>query len=431
MSSITSMWSHSDREYWENDNTVTLVATSTMNFQNGRTGTGLRGWKDLISSHHNATTILTGSNCRTDEYLRGQIILRYLLSDGALKTLKVRGWLSKPSFLYHPGSLAWSSVDNQAKAKFYGAINDAVSGFYAGPFIGELRETIRFVRKPLASVREHFNKYLDHVLGYVNGKPVARRHRPRGKRKISSFRKFNQAEKLEVVGNTWLEYRFGLRPLLHDVSEALKAIGELCGEDRVIPVYASAKSDITNFKGETRQMLWNSHIRAVVTEKSVGRVEVRYKGAIAVQATELGLKGLVQSSAHLGPRDFVPTLIELCPFSWLADYFVNISDVVGSIAIDLRPLAWYCRTVRRQVIHDVSGVPDVALMKSYLSKNFKGCAGSAGFTRITRTELLRDAPSLGLVYPEFSLPDYPIQLANLGALAAKSKAISSKLERLS
>lgn len=431
MTTKTKYWRMSQRMYYTIDDATVSVFALSLSQTCVRNGVGLRGWQDLIASGANATTPLTGNDCSEEGYIPGNVSLRYQPPGAPLQKRGAYGWLTKPTTLYTPTAMPYSSVSNQALAKFYSEINKVVSGFYAGPFLGEIRETISMLRRPLGAIREHLDRYLNHVLGYVNGKPVPKRHRPKKKQSISSFRKFNQAEKLEVIGNTWLEVRFGMLPLIKDVNEFLKSIGELVDVDQVLPVVSWAESVDKNYFFQQRQELHNALVRLVVTEKATGSVKVRFKGAVRVKASAPGLKGWFQNASHLGPRDFVPTLVELCPFSWLADYFLNVSDVINSIFVDTSPLSWYCRTIRRSVFHDVEGVVDAAAMKAYLQGAYKGSSGSPGFTRIRTSHVIRDVPVLGLVVPAFNFPDFPPQFMNMAALVIKNRSVTQKLVSLS
>jgi len=427
MGTKTKYWSMAQRLTYATNGSTVAIHPLTLKYTCGRTGSSLPHWRDIIANHGNATTALSASDCSAEEYIPGDVTVRVQSTGNPLVRYNASGWLTRPPTLYTPSAMPYVSVDNQARAKFYSEINKAISGFYAGPFLGEIRETIGMLRKPLRSIREHFDKYLDHVLGYVNGKPVLKRHRPKGKRNISSFRKFNQAEKLNVVGNTWLEYRFGMVPFIKDINELLKSLGNLVDVDRILPVHAWAEDVVNNYMMLTSNDLHNNHVRVVITTKCTGTVKVRYVGGVLVKATAPGLSGWFANASHLGPRDFIPTLVELCPYSWLADYFVNVSDIVNSIFIDTSPLQWYCRTIRRCVLHDCSGVTDAAAMKAYLGSAFKGSTGQPGFTRIRTTHIIRDVPYLGMVTPEFSFPTWPASLMNMAALVIKNKSVAAKI----
>jgi hypothetical protein len=431
MTQTTKYWRFAQRLQYTVDGATTYLGGLSLNYTCGRNGVSLPRWQDIIANHGNATTPFTGVDCGEEGFIPASITVRVKPVGAALTRYGVNGWLTRPTVLYSANALPYSQVDNQARAKFYSEINKAVSEFYAGPFLGEIRETISMLKKPLRGIREHLDRYLDHVLGYVNGKPVPRRHRPRRKRNISSFRKYNQAEKLEVIGNTWLEVRFGMLPLIKDINSFLKSIGDLIDVDQILPVSAWAENVEANYAFTSTPELHNNHVRVITTLKATGKTKVRYKGAVLVKATAPGLSGWVRGASHLGPRDFVPTLVELCPFSWLADYFINVSDVVNSIFIDLSPLQWYCRTIRRSIYHDCSGVVDVAAMKAYLGTAYQGFSGGPGFTRIRTTHVTRDVPILGMVTPAVSFPTWPASLMNMGALMLRSRSISAKLEALS
>lgn len=431
MGNKTKYWSMAQRQFWERDGVITAMWPLTINYLCGRTGVGLRGWKQAIANHSNATTPMTGTNCETVEYLPGNVSVSYQTPGMPRTTFKVRGWMSRPNVLYSPQALSYESIDNQAKARFYAQIEEATSKFQGGEFFGEIRETVRMLKRPFSAIRDHLNRYLDHVLGYVNGKPVPIRHRPRGKRKISSFRNYDQAEKLRVIGQTWLEWRFGMRPFVKDVEEILVGLGNIITEDVVVPVFAQAKSEISNYMSSSTPELYNNHIRTIRTEKATGTVVVRYKGAVVVKGTDPGILGFLRDRSNLDFGHFIPTLWELCPYSWLVDYLANVQQVIQSIFVDLRPLAWYCRTIRRQIFHDIGGTTDHALMKAYLGSSYQGSFGVPGFTRIAVTHVIRDVPSLGMVHLELKTPDFPIQFMNMGALLLKSQAVSRKLNSMS
>lgn len=438
------------RQYWVTDGEVGAVFPFSISYLCGRNGSGLRGYRQVIASHGNATTPFTGTNCTCDSYIPGDVLVTSQSVGNPVRSHRVRGWLTKPAVLYTASGLSYTNANNRALAAFYANINEAVTSFQGGSFLGEIGQTIRMLKRPMAGIRSHLNGYLNVINGYVGGKAVPLRHRPtRNGRNVgwtfvngkpapigyasrvrnSSFRSYNQAQKLQVIGSTWLEWRFGINPLVKDVQEVLSTLGKLVDEERLAPVKAFG-SEETPISESFVPELYNNFCRVNIHTRAYGRVSVRYKGQILIKANAPGLTGLA-AVGHFGPRDWMPTLWELTPYSWAVDYFLNVSDMIRGLVIDLTPLSWYARTIRREVFHDVGGAVDHALVKAYLGKTYRGSAGSPGFTRIRTTHIIRDIPALGLVKPEFKLPTWPASLMNMAAVVIQSKALAEKLRKMS
>lgn len=71
----------------------------------------------------------------------------------------------------------------------------------------------------------------------------------------------------------------------------------------------------------------------------------RLKGVIRTKSGDDGLVSLDQDFGLLA-RDFLPTVWEVIPWSFVADYFVNIGDMVSAWSYGFQDLNWACETIR-------------------------------------------------------------------------------------
>jgi len=230
-------------------------------------------------------------------------------------------YLGLPSFSL---DMATTSADNLALKRYYSAINSVSTKLSGLVFTGELRESLRMIRSPARALRYGVSDYLRHLKRV--GPTIA-------KRKRKSF-----------VRDTWLEYSFGWRPLISDLDSAIdafysskvtKPIFEMVkgsGRDKRV------KSFLTNQQASNGGLIWAYDV------EDTEEVFVQYRGVY--RSTGNG----VSNSHHYGfkPAEFLPTLWELIPYSFLVDYFTNVGDIISSWSYRWQASDWTARLIRRQ-----------------------------------------------------------------------------------
>jgi hypothetical protein len=287
---------------------------------------------------------------------------------------------------------AISDLLNDAKSK--------MSAFEAGQDLGELRETIHSCLHPMQSIR-------DHVLGYFD---VLQKKR-RGRRKVSLPK---------ALSDTYLEFRFGWNPLASDVADAIAKIPFNRPSVQAIHGKAHRVVDSNSSDSLPLPMDGEGTIRTSYNWKSTSKFSVKYMGAIWTRADHGAGRIPLAQSLQVLPRDWLPTAWDLIPYSWIADYFTNIGDIINAACFPSSLMAWCaCTSVtqyvsQRTVAEQAFGFTEPPFVTDYKTKYF--CYGGnrrVSEKRFTRSPInpLDLMPPLRIRIPVSSRP-----WENMGAL---------------
>lgn len=336
------------------DNGVLVQTTGgNFNFTNvrRRTGTTLPGWKKIIQNGGNATTIFNGT-------IRQQNIKRPMLHRAV--------WQSSPTVLsveeltgfpywYNLGFGDPSASDpialELASKFFLKRLQETRQAMQGGIFGGELRETFSMLRRPAKTLFESIPKYLDALVkrrrgvGSFGGKRLLVENRAamiRAERKrIGILNK--------IAADTWLEYSFGWKPLISDIQDAVKAIGRRGENSFIQKLSAKGENEVVNYHSGTNEypiadqfVTW---VRVTQTIKTKYSCQIR--GAVKVNST-VSQAARNRELFGITWEQFIPTVWELLPWSFLADYFTNIGDILNARAVNTADLAWTSRTMRAE-----------------------------------------------------------------------------------
>lgn len=285
-------------------------------------------WRSDIAHNRNATTNLTGYACDvsvSSGYCWAEKKVKP--STGSYKK-EVLGEYFTPeidSSLTLTGLSSSVSTD-MAKQRFLKKLIEAQQSMQGLVALGELGETLRMLRRP---ARALYNKFL-------NWNTVARKLRPRrGAPKRGRSDSIKSWERR--VANEWLQYSYGVRPLIADIDDAGRAInkwGDWYGEK--IMLAAKGVDD------QSSQTTVSEQIDGVFRFKKTVVVNTSCVTVIA-GATRTFAMNPVQFQSRLfgfSPESFVPSLYELIPWSFAVDYFTNINEIVNGWAWQRCGLAW-------------------------------------------------------------------------------------------
>lgn len=306
-----------------------------------------------------------------------------------------------PNTADEAASAALARADNLALIRYYQRIAAVHSVFKGMVFGGELAESLRMIKSPAKKLRMGINDYLDYIKRYGRSRHFSRRDR--------------------FVRDTWLEYSFGWKPLISDIDNAvdafynsrlvkplfrfIKANSGIQEESRTI----TARSIISSWDGHTRR--WNDVL--------VPGAGVRYYGVYHSRGN-----GVLNSHAYgFKPQEFIPTLWELIPYSFLVDYFTNLGDIVSSWSYRSLGPAWTSKGTIRQILSYTERgrvERNTSLQANYLTYSSGGLGMStlrSKFVRRTRLVIL------GIPSFEFECPGLTsTKWLNLAALSTKLAA---------
>lgn len=242
-------------------------------------------------------------------------------------------------------SEAWASAtdqslaENLAKQAFLGKLTKANRSMQTGVALGELRKTLRMVRNPVMGLWRATKRSLA-ALRKVRTDTLRKSRR---KPKPLLLKEIN-----DNINDKYLEETFGWAPLINDVEDAyhgLKALGDgRFGGEWVSAFFSlSRDSDRTVSSLTQANYIVSFHIERwrefTYLVKFYGRTEFLVDSPITNAAGRFGLL----------PRDFVATVWELIPYSFLIDYFSNAGEVIEGWSRGRAGLGWSSVSKRTEI----------------------------------------------------------------------------------
>ncbi|DAD49962.1 maturation protein [ssRNA phage Esthiorhiza.2_46] len=300
---------------------------------NSVTGSYLPGWKSIIRSGGNATTNLNGIEflIEGDTFFSYQRFGHYP-AYGYAVTYQCSGhypynWVN--SAIEASPSLK-AEVKNRAIRKFLDDAKSKRTSFEAGQDLGEIKQTIESFVHPMKSLR-------DLTLGYFQKLKKAK-----GKYRDSiSLHK--------ALSDSYLEYRFGWRPLALDIADAYAGLTSRTRMSNTAPCSASGKgSEKLDSSSGLASYGWDS--RMVLDQNSYLNYSFRIKGAIRLNLDSNGRIPLAQSLQLSTVNDFAVTAWDLLPYSFVVDYFVNVGEIVNALTFPTSDLTYVVATERTELI---------------------------------------------------------------------------------
>jgi len=380
--------------------------TIVLSWTNGTSGVKNPFWKSQVKSGVNATTPFSWNVAYAEpSWFTVQWDKSWNDNQGRFAAFRKGTTSGYAAYEFFPtGALPDSGivtrVTNRCIRKFISACNEATSSFEAGQDIGEYKETLNSIHRPLNSLSLKLNEYISALT--------------KVRRSVRSGPKLKK-----VLADTYLEFRFGWLPLADDV-------GKLIADAQryrfpVIPVrgsasenFAASVSDVNfSYSGYCPYGLVRSLHRNI-------NYSLRYKGAIRSGSDASGRIGLAQS-LQLLPENWLPTAWDLLPYSWIADYFTNVGDIITSLSFVNSRLVWAKKSSQTREtltygdVRAASGFGSPPPGDTLVSDN---CWASGGAGVVEWTQGSRSALTSSDLMPrfEFRIPTSKYPYFNLAAL---------------
>jgi len=341
-------WRSNDSPSGGSWSTETLVADSTVT-----TSGNIRDWNRRIRLGQSATTYLDGRRY----VLASELVhLNFSLWTNVAKTTWRGtdhrfhvGWaLGFPA--ENLGSLAL--LKQRAYRGFWSKAKDACQDLSSGTVLGELRKTVGMIRRPLMSLRQAVGSYAQSQKKTRYARTL-RRWRNEG---IQGPGRAAAAAASRAVSGSWLEFSFGVKPLLSDVHDGAKALAKAL---TYIPprefISFSAREDsqwgaVTNRNFDAG--FWTKYTSGNkdgnLTYQDSTTMKYRVYGAVTLfNEEDYPANRAWADRFGLNWSDVLPTAWELIPGSFLADYFLGIGDFVERVTFPRSRFAWVAEDIRR------------------------------------------------------------------------------------
>lgn len=360
-----------------------------------------RDYRSIIARGMNATTDMTGIGRIKIESVQGYAELEAVYKPANFSN----GYFARTSGDLLPvdasrvggfnaSASSLTTARNQALTKLYSELAGLESTFKGMVFAGELRETLGMIRRPAEALRRGVSTYLNDI-----------------PRRIP--RNASNAYKQRALAGTWLEYAYGWKPLVSDLDSAVDHFFKSRLPRPIFKmVRGVGRSGIVENSGVTGTSVGLS---VTANIQRVDEYIVKYYGIYQS-------KGNGCDNRHRygwNPTEFVPTLWELIPYSFLIDYFTNVGDIISSWSYRFIGLNW-CSLTEIQQVEAIAINPRINEFVDTNDWDYK-YRSSLGSARATKQSFTR-VPSVLLGVPslEFSVPGLSsTKWLNMAALASQ------------
>lgn len=320
------------------------------------------------------------------------------ISRGKKRTYRVRGVIpyTTVSSAAVSGSVSASCIErakNLAYVNYYSNIGSVISSMKAMTTLGEIGQTFRMIRNPLQGIRQLTSSYLTRV-------------QKRG-------RKGSRRDRLSYVRDQWLETQYGILPLVSDVDSAIEAFYRSSAVRTLHePVRGRGQSDETGSAGfNSYGVPHNCNLQIRLQRTAVAQ----HKIFGIIRSTAFGIDKPTVYGFRWG--EFVPTLWNLLPWSFVVDYFTGLGNVFDS---------WSLRSFAPQA---AVGTTVSSTIAEWKTDSWKKTSNDSGWDEVSlnlqpgQLTLTKQVISRGLTYgapwvlPTFRVPGTGTKWINLAALS--------------
>jgi hypothetical protein len=307
-----------------------------------------------------------------------------------------------------------SSADNIAKMKFIKKARAAQRSLMGGVVLAELRETIHLVKRPLDAMRTYIDQ---RVLELEKTR----------RRKFFPRRRTNaQGTLRRAVSDQWLETSFGIRPFISDVNDATTLLWKVATDALHTTKYVQGKGQASiEEDGGLQSSGFGSLYDGQGTLKLRGQYDVRYYGVVNVDVPQVNDPSSWQQQLGFTLSDFVPTLWEALPWSFLIDYFTNVGEFLEAFSFSRSNLRWINKGEKTQVSNYYVDLRPVQLPLQAGAVTIT-VSGSPGYVKWNRSSIHRAVHDGDLIPSlEFNLPGAnSLKWLNIAALVASRRSLT-------
>jgi hypothetical protein len=335
----------------------------------------------------------------------------------ALPTMKVtqysgsfKGMVLNPSSAITHLTTSLAVAEAAALKQLYNKVAQERAQFQGMEFLGELGDTIRMFRNPFRAIATLTH---GHITRLVKSQ--------RGLRGTVQQRKESY---YEIVRSTYLEYVFGLRPLISDVKAIAETIArwnleaqgikqsrtKLVGRGEDVKTSTSVNTGGAAANAGFNVYRYNTHYKTTTTRR------VQYVcGYASSESAPAGSVNRLLELSDFNLAAFVPTIYEVMPWSWLIDYVSNVGDIIEAGCTVTSGISWISKTVLEQTVEEAMTTckpSDIAARLSAYSLTGSG-GGTMGGYNLRRTSMVRTVPlTLGIPPLVLSIPAEPQKYLN-------------------
>lgn len=418
-------------------NNGSVLNSNSFMLNGSRAGTDNRGWRARVKAGYQA-----GSNYSTSRYdivvhQPGFINSTEEFYDNLGQPVNKRSqnltgiYLGVDTAFNHYQDVT-TTQENEAIMKLISKIRSESSGANGLLVFAELRETLHMLRNPAEALRKMTTQLIDNL---NIQRSVVLRTRQRKSETMKSFSDRRRKMMVKGFSGTWLEYQFGVQPFLSDVEDLAKTAYDHITQPRKRTRLMARSTEFTasqTYPEVASELAPN--VRLFSTEVRNGKSGVQYIVGMApsVIGPDRPLARLAQSFG-LTIENFVPTVYEIIPYSFLIDYFSNLGDIITAASTCTSNVLWIVRTVRQRTEYGVITTRAEPISPKtgngvYRTVDFSMSDEILGKSIVSLTSVERTCPS-SIPIPKFQMEipgSSSLKWANMAALLASSRSNSMR-----
>lgn len=294
------------------------------------TGTSPQPWRQRLARGYNVTSDLLATDRKLESggnsgFLWASRQQTSGASVGQVRHTQIRGCLTvNTTTPGDPSALEIAEVKNKAIMQVVKQIRSAETSLRGMVAAGELAQTLRM----LSSARKSLYSGIMDYLSFAKKR----------KKKTKNLR-----ERGRQLSDAWLEYSFGWRPLISDLDAGSKALARTATYRQPrVPLRGQGSQDIPGTRSIVNRNFGLIELRVLATTgqtysyKLYGSVGIDEHAPVLL--TEIGLR----------LDEFVPTIWELIPYSFLVDYFTNTGAMIDALSVNTGGVRWMAYGVLKE-----------------------------------------------------------------------------------
>lgn len=293
-------------------------------------------WRGRIELGLNASTWYDGKSFRA-RVLPSVGTYRQRFLSGNVRTYTATGDVI--SMCYQPTELLWpSALDiekarTQAEIAFTKNFRNRTRHWQSGVFAGELFQVARMLASPVKALRKGVDDLYKSL--FQNTRKAAR---GQGRQRARAIK--------DAVAGTYLEWQYAVKPTISDCNDAAKAFRAMASARTFDMIRLIGEGASTRNEVRLRSFNYNSGWSGggYQEEHLTYHVDVILRGAWRSDKVDSTLPLPMQFGLDLG--SLLPTAWELVPWSFIADYFSNMGEVLDAWGMRFIDFAWLNETVR-------------------------------------------------------------------------------------
>lgn len=318
-----------------------------------------------------------------------------------------------------------ASADNYAKASFVRHATSRMSELQGGVMAAELGKAIKSVFNPFGAAARLIltgSRKLE--------KSLLKRRRRRSFTRKTWTRDDIRRDAEKVIQESWIETQFALKPTLEDLKGCARALARVIG-GFYPPEHVSSdevKFDYihTPYSLDASVGSFSGGVVCRASRRYYVSGSVRYKAAIHSEFLAPGLRTFGFTS-----EQFLPSLWEWLPYSWLVDYFLPVGDALNAISFPTASLQ-YCTRAVKCTSREVHSSGDLTAFTASLPLAELSRSNHSSRFEIVRESYVRtNAKAFGAFIPtkSWSMPDFK-QSLNIGAVLLGQKICRDTVHKL-